>query len=67
VSGSGDVLAGVVAGLAARGAGPEQAAVWATHVHGSAGDRLAAAVGRVGYLAREIPAALPGVIVELEA
>jgi ADP-dependent NAD(P)H-hydrate dehydratase len=67
VSGSGDVLAGVVAGLAARGASPDQAAVWATYVHGSAGDRLAATVGRIGYLAREIPAALPGVFAEIEA
>ena len=48
VSGSGDVLAGAVAGLAARGAGPEQAAVWGVHLHRRAGDRLAAEVGRTG-------------------
>ncbi len=66
VSGSGDVFAGIVAGLTARGAGPEQAAVWASQLHGRAGDRLAAAVGRVGYLAREIPAEVPRALAEIE-
>jgi hydroxyethylthiazole kinase-like uncharacterized protein yjeF len=54
VSGSGDVLAGVVAGLLARGAEPEQAAVWGARLHAEAGNRLAARVGPVGFLAREI-------------
>jgi hydroxyethylthiazole kinase-like uncharacterized protein yjeF len=67
VSGSGDVLAGIVAGLVARGASPEQAAVWANHLHGRAGDRLSASVGRLGYLAREIPAEVPKVLAEIEA
>lgn len=66
VSGSGDVLAGIVTGLAARGAEPEQAAVWAVHLHGRAGDRLAAAVGRVGFLARELPAEVPRALTEIE-
>jgi hydroxyethylthiazole kinase-like uncharacterized protein yjeF len=65
-SGSGDVLAGVVAGLAARGASPAQAAVWATHVHGRAGLRLAARVGPLGFLARELLAEVPAVLLELE-
>ena len=66
VSGSGDVLAGIVTGLAARGASPEQAAVWGTHLHGRAGDRLAASVGRLGFLARELCAELPRVLTEIE-
>jgi hydroxyethylthiazole kinase-like uncharacterized protein yjeF len=66
VSGSGDVRAGIVAGLLARGADPVQAAVWASHLHGRAGERLAAAVGRLGFLAREIPAQIPQVIAEIE-
>jgi ADP-dependent NAD(P)H-hydrate dehydratase len=66
VSGSGDVMAGVVAGLAARGASPEQAAVWGAHLHGRAGDRLASAIGRVGFLAREVPVEIPHVLAELE-
>ncbi len=64
-SGSGDVLAGVVAGLAARGADPLQAVVWAAHVHGLAGDRLAARIGPVGYLARELLDEIPAVLTSL--
>lgn len=62
VSGSGDCAAGVVAGLLARGATPDQAAVWGAHLHGSAGDRLATRVGRVGYLAREVADEVPLVL-----
>lgn len=65
VSGSGDVQAGIVAGLLARGADPDQAAVWGGYLHGRAGERLAASVGVVGYLARELPAQLPLVLAEL--
>ncbi|MDB5750915.1 MAG: NAD(P)H-hydrate dehydratase [Ramlibacter sp.] len=61
-SGSGDVLAGVIAGLAARGATPEQAAVWGVALHARAGDRLAALTGSLGYLARELPAQVPAVM-----
>ncbi|WP_229673666.1 NAD(P)H-hydrate dehydratase [Nakamurella endophytica] len=64
-SGSGDVLAGAVLGLLARGATPEQAACWATHAHAAAGDRLTARVGRLGFLARELVDQLPAVITEL--
>lgn len=58
VSGSGDVLAGAVGGLLARGAEPAQAAVWGARLHAEAGNRLAAAVGPVGFLAREIASEL---------
>jgi ADP-dependent NAD(P)H-hydrate dehydratase len=67
VSGAGDVRAGITAGLLARGAPPEQAAVWASFVHGRAGERLAASVGRLGFLARELPPEVPRVLGELEA
>lgn len=66
-SGSGDVLAGAVAGLLARGADPAQAACWATYLHATAGDRLAPRVGRLGFLAREVVEELPLVLVETEA
>ena len=63
VSGSGDVLAGIVGGLLARGAEPLNALLWAVWLHGEAGARLAKKVGPVGFLAREladeIPALLP--------
>ena len=58
-SGSGDVLAGVIAGLAARGARPEQAAVWGVWLHGKAGSVLSGRLGSIGFLAREISAEIP--------
>ncbi|WP_182046117.1 NAD(P)H-hydrate dehydratase, partial [Curtobacterium sp. ME26] len=66
-SGSGDVLSGVVVGLLARGAGPAQAVAWASYVHAAAGDRLAVQVGPLGYLASELLAEIPRVLVELGA
>ena len=59
VSGSGDVRAGITGGLLARGAEPAQAAVWAAYLHGRAGERLASSVGRLGFLARELPPEIP--------
>lgn len=53
-SGSGDVLAGALVGLLARGATLDQAAVWAVYLHGSAGNRLKRRVGTLGFLAREL-------------
>ena len=53
ISGSGDVQAGIVAGLLGRGASPAQAAAWGAYVHGRTGERLATLVGPVGALARE--------------
>ncbi len=64
-SGSGDVLAGVVAGLLARGATPAQAAVWGGHVHATAGERLGARIGPLGFLARELLDEAPLVLAEL--
>ncbi|WP_328459860.1 NAD(P)H-hydrate dehydratase [Actinoplanes sp. NBC_00393] len=53
-SGSGDVRAGIVAGLLGRGADPAQAACWAAYVHAMSGRRLAPGYGRTGFLAREL-------------
>ncbi len=58
-SGSGDILAGTITGLAARGASPLQAAVWGVFLHGEAGNELAKNSGRVGYLARELLSQIP--------
>ena len=58
-SGSGDTLAGIVAGLLARGADPVDAALWAVWLHGEAGNRLAKRIGRIGYLARELLDEIP--------
>ncbi|MDJ0358098.1 ADP/ATP-dependent (S)-NAD(P)H-hydrate dehydratase [Paenarthrobacter sp. PH39-S1] len=64
-SGSGDVLAGAVAGFLARKATPAQAACWATYLHATAGDRLAATIGPISFLARELLDAMPRVLAEL--
>ncbi|XJJ59382.1 NAD(P)H-hydrate dehydratase [Novosphingobium sp. BL-8H] len=57
--GSGDVLAGIVGALLARGARPLDAALWAVWLHGEAGRHCAQTIGPVGYLARELLIALP--------
>ena len=62
VSGSGDVLAGIVGGLLARGAEPLDALLWSVWLHGSAGSALSKKVGPVGFLAREIADEVPGLL-----
>jgi ADP-dependent NAD(P)H-hydrate dehydratase len=64
-SGTGDVLSGILAGLAARGADPLQAAAWAVYVHGRAADVLARKIGPIGYLARELLAEIPRQLAKL--
>lgn len=64
-SGSGDVLAGIIAGLAARGTKPSIAALWGVFLHGEAGSQLAKKVGPLGFLAREIPDLLPQLMMPL--
>jgi hydroxyethylthiazole kinase-like uncharacterized protein yjeF len=61
-SGSGDTLAGIVGGLAARGADPLTAALWGVYAHGEAGRILTDKVGRVGFLAREILDHVPRIL-----
>lgn len=61
-SGSGDVLSGLIAGLAARGATIEQASSWGVALHACAGNALAARVGTLGYLAREIAGEVPAIM-----
>lgn len=64
-SGSGDVLAGTIAGLRARGASDAQAACWGTHLHAAAADRLASRLGPLGFLASELTDELPALMLEL--
>ena len=61
-SGSGDVLAGALVALLARGADPIEAAIWSVYLHGEAGRRLAKRIGPLGFLARELPAENPGLM-----
>lgn len=65
ISGSGDVLAGIIAGLAARGAPLDQAACWGVALHARAGERLAARMGTLGYLAREISQEIPALLEDI--
>lgn len=64
-SGSGDVLAGLVAGLMARGAPVEQALAWGVALHARAAEKLAARMGPLGFLARELSAEVPSLMATL--
>lgn len=64
-SGSGDVLAGIIVGLVARGATVQQATAWGVLLHAHAGENLAKRIGPIGYLAREIPDEIPGLLHKL--
>jgi NAD(P)H-hydrate repair Nnr-like enzyme with NAD(P)H-hydrate dehydratase domain len=65
-SGSGDTLAGIIAGLLARGAAPTEATLWGVYLHAEAGARLARRQGPIGYLARELLAEIPGIMAALQ-
>ncbi len=62
VSGSGDILAGLIASLGAQGLPPLQAAAWGIWLHGEAGRRLSEMMGPIGFLARELPPLVPGLM-----
>lgn len=64
-SGSGDVLAGVIGGLLARGASPVQATCWGVWLHGRAGLRLSERIGPLGFLARELLDEIPRALTEV--
>jgi ADP-dependent NAD(P)H-hydrate dehydratase len=64
-SGSGDVLAGAIAGLAARGADPFIATCWGVYLHAEAGRRLSKIVGPLGFIARELPLEITRIMGEL--
>ena len=66
-SGSGDTLAGIVAGVTARGAGATLGAIWGVYLHGAAGRVLSRRIGRIGFLARELLDEIPGVMHGLSA
>lgn len=54
VGGSGDVLAGIIAGLMAQGVEPYPAAVLGGYLHGAAGQMASEYWGRAGLLAGEL-------------
>lgn len=61
-AGSGDVLAGIAAGFAARGPSPLVATAWAVWAHGEAGRRCAEQIGPLGFLARDLLGQVPGLL-----
>jgi NAD(P)H-hydrate repair Nnr-like enzyme with NAD(P)H-hydrate dehydratase domain len=65
-SGSGDVLAGLIGGAAARSGDAAQAACWGTFVHTETGCRLSSRMGRLGFLARELLEEIPSLWADLE-
>lgn len=65
-AGTGDVLAGVIAGLAAQGLKPYDAAALGVYLHGAAGDRIKGEIGDAGMIASDLPPALPLTIKQLK-
>ena len=63
--GTGDVLAGMIAGLLGQKVPPFEAAVTGVHVHGLAGMDLEASVGRSGVLASDLLPQIPRVMERL--
>jgi ADP-dependent NAD(P)H-hydrate dehydratase len=64
-AGSGDVLAGLVVGLCARGIDPLGAVGWAVAIHAAAGELLAERGRGYGYLARELLDVVPDAVAAL--
>lgn len=58
-SGAGDVLAGLIGGLLARGTAPIDACLWGLFLHAEAGRRPGARAGSIGYRAGELAAEIP--------
>jgi len=58
-AGSGDVLAGAIAGLLAQGLSGPQAAALGVYLHRSAGDRVRARLGEAGAIAGDLLGELP--------
>ena len=58
-AGTGDVLAGAIAGLLAQGMSPFDAASFGAFVHAAAGEIVASELGRAGVVATDVLSALP--------
>jgi len=64
-AGTGDVLAGIIGGLLAQGAPPFEAAGLGSWLHGQAGLRCEAAIGRAGVIASDLLTHVPAVMRDL--
>ena len=65
-AGTGDVLAGAIAGMAAQGLNLFDAAVCGVYLHGLAGELVKAELGEAGMLASDLLTALPQAIRQLK-
>ncbi len=65
-AGTGDVLAGVIAGLAAQGVPLFEAAACGVYLHGKAGEMVKDKLGDAGMVASDLLPALPLVIKQLK-
>lgn len=64
-AGTGDVLAGAIAGLLAQGVPLSEAAGCGVYIHGAAGEEAREEIGEVGVIARDLLSRLPKVISSL--
>ena len=60
--GTGDVLAGLIAGLVSQGSDPFTAAVTGVYVHAESGRRIQAEIGESGLLASDLLTEIPRVM-----
>jgi len=65
-AGTGDVLAGIIAGLAGQGLKLFDAAALGVYLHGEAGEKVWAELGDTGMIASDLLPVLPRVIKELK-
>jgi hydroxyethylthiazole kinase-like uncharacterized protein yjeF len=65
-AGTGDVLAGVIAGLAAQGLSPFDAASLGVYLHGKAGEAVKNEMGDAGMIASDLLPVLPKIIKRLK-
>jgi hydroxyethylthiazole kinase-like uncharacterized protein yjeF len=66
-AGTGDVLAGVIAGFIAQGLDPLRAAVAGVYVHAASGELLSSEMGDAGVLAGDVLEAVPRTLKEIKA
>lgn len=64
-AGTGDILAGVIAGLLAQGLSSFDAACSGVYLHGLAGEKLSKKMGNAGVVASDLLPLLPGVLKQL--
>ena len=64
-AGSGDVLAGIIAGYVAQGLQPFEAACLGVYMHAATGEALREEMGDSGLLAGDIAARLPRVMKDI--